>query len=619
MAGRVCGRELARDVLPRITLAVLESERSITRVSERDIAVRKKLIEAFRELPTGFIENLRYLPTQTGCLNRCSYCAQNATGSLWQMSGQGLANLFSALKTVAIEVAYGCRDGDGKPYLSADNYVTEEGVFNKGFKMPHKGLIGYCRKVRPGSVYPYYDNDVGTYAHLDKYLRYANSDLGVRVRLSTIGYSRHNAGLQAMHEGINANLKDAISSFRISLTPYIFDQLAKEKANGSVSKDEFESDLSNLLSTYAPVVKCLNAGKYAAAVELKFRPLAVTTEVIERIVEGHQIIRAGPYLLVSEEAFNKLEVSKIRIPNQDSVSIDGKPASCAMLISDRRVKNSEGIGDLVDRLTGEECVEFGGDALLRKVNVYVFENEEGRYYSIDPELKETGVMAKEIYPVSGKRRISGYMDSERYFSNSIRSYKKDAGSAYDVTWKGVDDAVLYLRTKADGVAKYDQVASNHIFGSILPMVNIYASALKGAGYAPLCFFDKSFTIDTGELYNLGRAVGEFKGLSSRMNTPLTPYQEQDFGRIGFLSEQGVVWKMGPSIASADGRTEQLLAVEEWDLKYATEEHNEPTRTKFVKYRKLIRLEDGLESIPFARVLRGGTPCMVPGQVPPEDK
>ena len=87
--------------------------------------------------------------------------------------------------------------------------------------------------------------------------------------------------------------------------------------------------------------------------------------------------------------------------------------------------------------------------------------------------------------------------------------------------------------------------ANYIEEHILPVINIYVSALKEAGYPSDCFFDSRFTIDTGMICNLGRAINLFKGLTTFINEPLTPIHERNYGRhCSTMKQENYVWLLG---------------------------------------------------------------------------
>ena len=76
------------------------------------------------------------------------------------------------------------------------------------------------------------------------------------------------------------------------------------------------------------------------------------------------------------------------------------------------------------------------------------------------------------------------------------------------------------------------------------MINAYISALQIAGYTAKDFFDPDFSIDTGIICNLGRAINEFQGLTSKENEPLTPVHERNYGMHNSkMSQEGISWRL----------------------------------------------------------------------------
>ena len=87
--------------------------------------------------------------------------------------------------------------------------------------------------------------------------------------------------------------------------------------------------------------------------------------------------------------------------------------------------------------------------------------------------------------------------------------------------------------------------SEYIKEHVIPLINVYINALRLAGYSSDAFFDKNFTIDTGMICNLGRAINLFKGLTKFINEPLTPTHERNYGRhCSTMKQENSVWLLG---------------------------------------------------------------------------
>ena len=105
-------------------IAILESEGSLDAVLPEDQYQRSALAGQLRHLPTKALSLLRYVQPQIGCPNLCSFCSQGAGTTMWHLSRPGLANVISAIKTVALETAV--RDGRVRA-----EPLTRSGVFAK--------------------------------------------------------------------------------------------------------------------------------------------------------------------------------------------------------------------------------------------------------------------------------------------------------------------------------------------------------------------------------------------------------------------------------------------------------------------------------------------------------
>jgi hypothetical protein len=606
-----------------LEIAVLESEGSVHNVSEDDLRIRRTLAEQFRKLPVEFFTHLRHLQPQVGCLNRCSICSQNAGTVCWYLNEKGLANLFSTLKTIAIEVAQKYITRLGKPYLPQENILTEDGVFAPEFQMPSTGLLGYGRTHRPGVIYCYLDNDPGSYTFLDKFLQYAYEDLGIKVRISTIGYSRHNRQLQLMHKRINSQLIDAIAGVRLSITSYPYGWTAQGEASGITSRAEFVEDIANFLKVYGPSIYKLGIGEKTACVELRFRPLVVAPiPVVEDIILGHHVIRAGPYVLISVAKKAELQTTVVKAAEGHSLVIDGPLYDYVMLISDELVYNGKTLAERF--IQQRDILEGTNRIIIRRVKLCQLENDDGIYWVVDPVPNNEGFFEKQFYPKTTTRPSSGYIDSERYFLNTLLAYKRKRGLSrrapfLTATWQDVRQVLADLEALTQFLATIDCVASKYIKEEVLPLISAYAFALENAGYPPSFFFDRNFTRDTGIICNLGRAISEFKYLASRSNLPLTPRHERAYGRQGSLSKEGVVWRLSvapfsrvqssqtrSSIGGRNIATQQpSLLIEELDLAKTASSEGQVIQRIIIPFD-----EAGIESISISHLRRKH---LIPGQ------
>ena len=131
------------------------------------------------------------------------------------------------------------------------------------------------------------------------------------------------------------------------------------------------------------------------------------------------------------------------------------------------------------------------------------------------------------------------------------------------------------------------------------MVSLYKEALKDANYAASSFIDKTFTIDTGIICNLGRAISEFKGLVSVEDEPLTLNHERNYGRINSkMTIEESAWRL-----SCDYNNNIIIQKLELS-KTATEKGQ-------VSYYKKIKLAESDIKLKFKDV---NTNFLIPGQV-----
>ena len=591
-----------------LQIAALESECSIANLKKEDLTTRKVLAEELIRLPKDAFAKLRFLVPQSGCFNRCAFCSQSASTSVWQFNESGLRNLFAAIKT-ALQIAYPNRIK-----------LTEEGVFTKDFTMPNNGLVGFRRDIRPGVICSYYDNDVGSYRYLDKYLKFSKEDLGTKTRISSVGYSRHNDDLQKMHSLICNKQLEHIFNIRFSITPYTYGLTMQGEHAGTSSKKEFLLDLANMFETYKTAMNRFGSGKYSFCSELRFKPLVVTEhEVNEEVIKGHHVIHCGPYLVVNKSQSNNMQLASISDVGNSSRSplLNAKSQYCWLIISDKFNTDNfwkDNAEELIS--SGKLASHKSGSYVLRDVKCYKFNHSEGPYYAIEPQFNSDGVYAKEIYPRTPKRETCGYIDSERYFLNTIINYKKSVGLKAkepfsQATWHDVDTALSTLHTHARFFDDINKEAAQHIKNDIISIVEMYTSALRIADVHPKYFFDPKFTIDTGDICNMGRAIIEFKGLTKLIDTPITPQQERSFGNISYLAEEKEVWLAAPLVYK-NRIEESRLAFSSYLL---IEKHNLPyfagRKKEYIPYRKLIPI--GIDQIENLSISDSKYEYLFPGQ------
>lgn len=539
---------------------ILESEKSRSNVSIERLNKRAELISELRKLPKEAFTEVQYLQPQINCFNRCSFCSQGAGKTVWQLGLSELEDLISSIKTVAIEVA------STQGIIPESNIVNHRGTFHENFIMPPTGLLGYERIHRPGVIFPYLDNDISSYKYLDRFIQLLDEDLGVKVRISTTGYSRKNTQLQEVHEKINSSLKHTFAGIRFSITPYTFGYTEQGENLGITNREEFKLDIINLFRTYKPLVEYLGPSKSSACAELRFKPLVNSkVELSEYRIDGHHIIICGPYLLISVN--KNVNISKSNIidlegqwPVFDSTGEEFLMLQSEIINSDVELQNKV-IEQVINYLRTEESNKINFNELLTRIdniinsenlkltiaNLFLLENEEGPYYATDPKIKEDGYYAKQFYFRTEKRKKSGYVDSERYFLNALIEYKRVLGLSRqeeftEATDNDVQEVINLLNKMCESTQLYDTYAAKHLENSVIPLVEFYRDILKEAGYEARFFFSKHFTVDTGIIVNQGRALSQFRGLVSKENLPLTPQEERGYGNFSYSSLRGFVWR-----------------------------------------------------------------------------
>ncbi|MBI6885098.1 hypothetical protein [Pseudomonas putida] len=524
-------RGLQEDISPQVMLpiAALESEGSIADISVEDLGIRVDLVKELRKLPADALANIRHFQTQVGCLNRCGFCSQGAGKTLWNMPRQALANLIAALKTVCLEHAM-------SRGLVVGNPLDGNHVFSTDFVMPALGLLGDQRKDRPGVIYCYLDNDPAAYPHLDDMIQWLHEDLGVKVRIATVGYSRRNLMIQQMHERISEHLRDGLAGLRLSFSPYTYGWTSMAEGRGDASRDEFEQDTAALLSTYRTLF-ISRKGRKGACTELRFRPLIDTAPVEVATIDGRLTIRCESYLVIQAEP-DELPVANITDAKSHSNDLDVVGSRCFVIRAEPHVLENHADALVGAIKTGASLpveVHAFYEALLHRLK-----NDDGEYFAVDAERTAKGVFSKFFYPHVGSRPKAGMIDGERYHLNAMMAAKLNGQCS---TWEDVDSLLNGLLAKASSLESFDAGAAKYIRTEVVDLLQSYVRVLKIADYPSTTYFDKEQSVDTGHICNLGRAYSEYKTIASRPDLPLTPKHERAFGPTGELAEEGIAWRL----------------------------------------------------------------------------
>lgn len=485
--------------------------RDETHITEEDLKIRKQLYYEFMKLPKQFVSKMRHLQPQIGCFNNCGFCSKFSVCKSEYWNEKSLRNIICAIK----KTAQSYTDGDL--------------------------LIAWDRNEhRVGVLFPYLNNDVGSYLYLDKYVDLCYKELGARTRISTVGFSRHNKELNEMHKRINSSeLLFALAGVRLSISQY---GRVWEENNNKNSLEDYEKDLANFLAIYRPYFDKFGAGSRKMCVELRYNPLAINANVIETVVDGKMVVATGNYLFISKEKDVNLKIADIVDPYVHALEISEEPVIFEEYNLPFEINSTKKLCEFIKK----------NDLYYEKdVEVYKFQNKDGYYYAIAPKITNSGNYGFNIYPETEVRKKSGYLVTERFLLNALYTFKTTIGmnlrdSYTNASWDDVDKVIKYVEEKIEyyeSKGKMDK--AQYINEHILPIINVYVRALKDAHYPASCFFDSKFTIDTGTICNLGRAINYFAGLTKFVNEPLTPTHERNYGRYcSTMKQESYAWMLG---------------------------------------------------------------------------
>ena len=477
-------------------------------ISSKDLEVRRTLYEAFMNLPKEFVSKMRHLQPQVGCFNNCGFCSKFSVCKSEYWDERSLRSVIAALKYTA------------KQYTDKDILLAWE-----------------RNEHRVGVIFPYLNNDVASYLYLDKYIDLVYRELGARTRISTVGYSRHNEELNRIHRKINSSaLLYALGGVRLSISQYgrVWEEPGRDN-----SLEEYVKDLSNFLKIYRPYFDMFGSGSRKMCVELRYNPLVMNSAVLDFELNEKRVIATGNYLYISKGKNIEFNVSHISDPFVHALRISEEP----FIFEEYNLP--------FEVSTEKELTEYINNNKLnfeKDVEVYLFENKDGKYYAIDPKIKDNGNYGFNIYPKTEIRKKSGYIITERFLLNALAKFKSRwnlnlRDKFTKATWRDVNKVLDICRDEMKYYSfkgKNDKV--KYIEEHVLPVVSCYVEALKDAKYPADCFFDSKFTIDTGTICNLGRALGLFNGLTKYVNEPLTPAHERNYGRrCSTMKEENMVW------------------------------------------------------------------------------
>ena len=473
-------------------------------IDYKDYEERKILIEFLKKMPVEFFSKLRHFQPQIGCLNACSICSKYASTNMSYWNENRIRNVIFAIK----------------------------------YSTPHteKPLIVWDRdNHRSGVIFSYLDNDVGSYKYFDKFVKLAYDELGVKTRISTVGFSRYNNELCNMHKSINKNL-EALGGVRLSFTPYSVGWACQ---NDSFNQKDYIADIANFLKIYKPYYDYAGSGSRDFCVELRFKPLVVNSKVIILNYNGYFVIYTDLLLYISTNKNIDFKETNISDPYVHRLKLDNEGIKFNKIKLNKKLNNEEEIKEYLNN----------NFEIEKEVEVYKTTNKDGEYYSIDPIMTDYGTDGYVIYPKTKTRLKDGYIINERFFLNALFKYKNEHNivqTTLDSTsWNDVDNVLkILLEIQHKYEKEGNEYKYNYIKNEIFPMISGYINALKLADYDAKVFFDKNFTIDTGIICNLGRAINEFNGLVSIENEPLTLNHERNYGNVNStMTKEGVAWRI----------------------------------------------------------------------------
>lgn len=529
-------------------------------ISLHDYNERKKLAIEFSKYPIEFFSKLRHFQPQIGCLNACTICSKYAGKNMSYWNISRIRNIVAALKysTPAKE----------KPLLVWDRSNHRNGV-----------------------IFSYLDNDVGNYYYLNYFIDIINKELGIKTRISTVGFSRYNHKLNNMHKKISKNYK-SLAGVRLSFTPY---SIGWNSCNSEkFSKQDYQKDITNFLKIYKKYYKKVGSGSRNFCVELRYKPLINICQVYISKFKEHFVIYSDNYLYISIEKNIKFKDTFIKDAKNHRLSLTNTGIKFNKIILKNKLNNKKDIELYLNSNYGK---------IEKVVKIYRVKNFDGYYYSVDPQLEDTGGYGINFYPITKTRNKSGYIILERFFLNTLFNYKKSKGLSAkeefkNAKWKDVDKVILELEKLSNEYEKEYKIKSQYIKNELLEMIRIYATSLKEAKYKPSVFFDKNFTIDTGIICNLGRALKEFKGLVSVENEPLTLNHERNYGKHNStMVIEDVSWRLSCEYNNK-------IIIEKLDLSHTATQEGQ------VMSRKIIKLSKCDESLNFDAI---NSKYLIPGQ------
>lgn len=466
-------------------------------------------------VPPEALESLQIFQPAIGCVNRCNFCSQLAGPVARELDADSLQTIFGGIKGAMSQLNLNKLGGD--------------------------------RGHKPGVIFPYLDNDIGSYPHLLEFVD-GMASLGTKTRLSTVGWSRHNSELQRMHEAIANNHIDHVDGIRFSLTPYTY--------GWRTNHEDYIHDFANAIETYKPFIEANGASRRTGCVELRFKPDISLAKLEVETIDTYKVIRCNEYALVTIDTDS--QQTFIQDMDEGKARLSSEGVDAINIIGDTQGLDKDTIDTLFATLDNKkEYQAVDNHFLALKGKGHTFTNDDGEYYCFNPLKTEDGFNAVHYYPATDKRAQAGMLDATRPFLNTLIAHKNAAG--YEINEdipNATDDDVQALledlESQSEKFAPFSPRRAEYIRTQVLPIVKDAAEVIARTTLGSAYFFKYGFLTDTGVIVNQGKAVSEFQGLVSRGDMPLTPNEEKGYGSTSQSSVRGITWRIAPVETVPDG-------------------------------------------------------------------
>lgn len=486
------------------------------------------LAEQMQSIPDDAISKMTYFAGAVGCQNLCQMCATGSAPNIVRITREGIEDLIEALERIARE---------------------------------RKIAVASEREFRPGQVLLYFDDDPALNYLTGDIAKNMLQKLGVKIAISTHGWSRKNTELQDMHEALVRDFAVGFGEFRMSYSSY---------PRGFTNQDEYTHDLANMLRTYKPLIEIIGRGPAGMRVEMHTRPLVqINNNFNIETIAGHFVIHSGSYLVITKETNVELtEAAIINFEGHDSriPVFDKKGVSCTLYVSDTHLNQSNWRETAQELIPHQENIRghsfaphYNNQVLARKALLYQYSNADGTFFSLDPTLDNPNQYfnALNLYPKTESRFKSGALDTSRFILNAILQYKQGRCIGVrepfpDATLADMQGIVAIVEQYRDMYSGHSADTAKFIDYEILPLIRGFINALTEADYPPSFLFDWQFFSDIGTISNAGRAINEFRGLSSKPDYSIELNDE----KIRLLNEKkGSLWRWAPVpyAGNLDGR------------------------------------------------------------------